>query len=69
MRTDFGKFRKVGTAYRATDDYSTLWVRRVGGSWRILWQSPNDGWRTLGKYPRLADALSEGNALMCDPLA
>ena len=69
MKADRGKFRKVGLAYCATDDYSTLWVRKVDGTWRILWRSPNDGWRTLGKYSRLTDALSEGNALMGEPLA
>lgn len=67
MRANPGIFRKVGSAYRAQDQFSILWIRRRGSAWLILWQSPNDGWRVLGRHSRLADAFADGNALLGVP--
>lgn len=57
------RWRKMGKAYRLTDEYSTLWVRKIGRSWHLLYRH-REGWGTLGVYVTLRDAQTEGTALM-----
>lgn len=69
------RWRKVGKAYRLTDEYSTLWIRRIGRKFHLMYYRTheNEGWRTngreagwvtLGVHGTLRAAQEDGNALM-----
>ena len=57
------RWRKIGNAYRLTDEYSTLWVRKIGTRWHLIHRH-NNGWGTLATHPTLASAQADGAALM-----
>ena len=59
------RWRKSGKAYRLTDDYSTLWISRVGSQFHLLYRM-EEAWSTLGVYGTLKAAQEAGNALMAD---
>jgi hypothetical protein len=54
----------MGKAWRLSDDYSTLWIRRVEGREFHLLHRTRDGWVTLGVHGTLTAAQADGNALM-----
>lgn len=57
------RWRKMGKAYRLTDAYSTLWIRRIGREFHLLHRT-RDGWVTLGVHATLTAAQADGNKLM-----
>jgi hypothetical protein len=57
------RWRHLGKAYRLTDDYSTLWIRRIGREFHLLHRT-RDGWATLGVHATLKGAQEDGSALM-----
>lgn len=65
---DIRPFRRVGSAYRATDDHSTLWIRRDGRKFVLVHQlpQPQGGWSTLGTFDTLTAAVADGRALMAN---
>ena len=58
------RWRNMGKAWRLSDDYSTLWIRRVEGREFHLLHRTRDGWVTLGVHGTLTAAQADGNALM-----
>jgi hypothetical protein len=50
-------------AYCLRDDYSTLWVKRIGARFHLLHRHEG-GWAVLGKYATLGRAQADGSALM-----
>ena len=57
------RWRKMGKAYRLSDEYSTLWIRRIGRQFHLLYRT-QEGWATLGVHITLKAAQEDGNALM-----
>ena len=71
------RWRKMGKAYRLTDEYSTLWIRRIGRQFHLMYyrttskterimHGDEGGWVTLGVHDTLRAAQEDGSALMVD---
>ena len=57
------RWRKIGKAYRLSDEFSTVWARKIDRSWHLLYWR-DSGWGTLGVYGTLREAQREGLVLM-----
>jgi hypothetical protein len=60
-------WRKIGSAHMLADAYSTIYIKRIGRAFHLIARNPNPiqgGWLTLGIYPTLRDAKTNGSALM-----
>lgn len=58
-------WRKMGSAYMLTDDYSTLWIKKISSRWHLL-ERTTQGWNTLAIHNTLAEAQADGSTLMED---
>ena len=48
-----------------SDDISTLYIRKGGGKWCIIWRDRKaQEWRIIGRHDRLEDAKADARALM-----
>jgi len=63
------RFVKIGTAYRAElRDGATMWVRKVDGTWSILWHFRNPAgemqWGRLGQHRTKTAAFEDASILL-----
>jgi len=63
MKTQ-ARWIKIGKAYTLQDEYSTLWTRRIGSRWHLMYRTELQGWITLGRFATLTEAKADGSALM-----
>ena len=59
---------KAGKAYYASLNVGQMWVKRISGTWNILYTytDPNGDrqWSTLGQHATKSDALADARALI-----
>lgn len=62
------RLAKAGNAYHATLNVGQMWVKRISGTWHILftYTDPNGDrqWSTLGRHATKRDALADAQALI-----
>jgi hypothetical protein len=68
MQTTTERLAKVGKAYCATLNVGEMWVKRIDGTWHILYRytDPNGDrqWAILGRHTTKGEALAEAQALI-----
>ena len=46
------------------DQFSTLYVRKVGAKWAVIWRTKQGEWSTLGQHKTFKDAQADALALL-----
>jgi hypothetical protein len=51
-------------AHIICDKFSTLYVKKVGRSWKILWKDSHGDWCVLGSHNTLWEAKCDAQSLL-----
>jgi hypothetical protein len=48
------------------DRYSTLYLKRMGGTWRTIWRDKHGDWHQIAAHRLLSEAKREAHALLAN---